>query len=83
MRGISPLVWPPSSPDLNPIETIWQRIKQRRRTRPNPPRTVSDLRAAIMEEWTSITHLEIVEIVDTMVTRIRAVIEANGGHTQF
>lgn len=22
-RGISPIFWPPYSPDLNPIKTIW------------------------------------------------------------
>jgi transposase len=50
MRGITPLRWPPGSPDLNPIEAVWQRIKQRLRACPDPPQTVSDLRAAVMEE---------------------------------
>ncbi len=40
MRGITPLRWPPSSLDLNPIETAWQLIKQCLRARPTPPRTV-------------------------------------------
>jgi transposase len=26
-RGIYPIFWPAFSPDLNPIETIWNRMK--------------------------------------------------------
>jgi transposase len=26
-RGIRPIFWPPFSPDLNPIETVWNRMK--------------------------------------------------------
>ena len=26
-RGIQPMVWPPYSPDLNPIENIWGLMK--------------------------------------------------------
>lgn len=27
-RGINRLVWPPTSPDLNPIEDSWNRFKE-------------------------------------------------------
>jgi transposase len=26
-RGIQPIFWPPFSSDLNPIETVWNRMK--------------------------------------------------------
>jgi hypothetical protein len=26
-RGIYPIFWPPFSPDLNPIETVWNKMK--------------------------------------------------------
>jgi transposase len=26
-RGIYPIFWPPYSPDLNPIETVWNLMK--------------------------------------------------------
>jgi hypothetical protein len=82
-HGIMPMEWPANSPDLNPIETIWQRIKQRLRSRPDPPRRIADLRRMVVEEWNSISLAEIVEIIDTMPERIQAVIEANGGHTKY
>lgn len=25
--GVEPIVWPPFSPDLNPIESVWKSIK--------------------------------------------------------
>ena len=26
-RGIIPIKWPPCSPDLNPIESVWNKMK--------------------------------------------------------
>ena len=75
--------WPASSPDLNPIETIWQRIKQRIRSRKHFSRTLPNLQKAVREEWVRITEAEVREVIDTMPERVKAVIEAKGGHIKY
>ncbi len=42
-RGLMPMDWPPSSPDLNPIENIWHLMKQRIKNRRPCPRRTTEL----------------------------------------
>ena len=49
--------WPPRSPDLNAIESVWRIIKQR--VKLQATLTVAALRAAILKEWDALTIDEI------------------------
>jgi transposase len=82
-RGIEVIAWPASSPDLNPIENIWQRIKQRLRRRHECPHNVEELKALVADEWSRITIEEIRDLIKTMHNRMAAVIRAHGGHTKY
>jgi transposase len=75
--------WPASSPDMNPIEEIWRRMKCRVARRNPRPTKLAHLHAALQEEWDAITHEEIQALISTMSQRIAALLEANGGHTRF
>jgi hypothetical protein len=77
------LVWPASSPDLNPIENVWNLLKNRINQRDPHPIGVQGMREAITAEWNALTEDEILEYVDSMPERIAAVIEAGGGHTRW
>lgn len=55
---ICTIEWPPYSPDLNPIESLWHLLKRRIWARPNPPTTLPDLRVAILEEWAELARRE-------------------------
>ncbi|UYV75710.1 hypothetical protein LAZ67_13001071 [Cordylochernes scorpioides] len=43
--------WPARSPDLNPIEHVWDALVRRIGARHPSPRTLVELRTAILEEW--------------------------------
>ena len=82
-NNIVPLDWPPYSPDLSPIERLWDELDRRMRRRRNTPNTFGQLRTALLEEWENIPMRKINALVNSMQRRIRAVINARGGHTRY
>ena len=83
-RGIIPIFWPALSPDLNPIETLWNRIKDILEDLDSEThRSYPRLRAAIVEAWNKVTDEEIRDLVRTMHDRCQAVIDAGGWHTKY
>ena len=80
-RGIHAIHWPSCSPDLNPIEHVWDhigRIVQKRN-----PENLQELQGMIREEWDRMQIEFINNLVDSMKRRIQAVIESNGGNTHY
>jgi transposase len=79
--GIRVIEWPSCSPDLSPIETIWDDMKDYIQEHyPQVHSSYKRLRAAIQEAWESITRERIRELVHSMRERCQAVIDAEGGH---
>ena len=58
--------WPANSPDLIPIERVWDSLDRRLRRRPNPPANVNELRQALIQEWNNIPQAEINTLVNSM-----------------
>ena len=58
-RNVSVLSWPAKSPDLNPIEHIWDLLDRRVRARAISPRNVRELAGAFVEEWGNISQQEL------------------------
>jgi transposase len=75
------LPWPAKSPDLNPIEHIWDLLD--RRARAILPRNVRKLAGALVEEWDNISQQELENQVQSMRRRCTAVLNAAGGHTRY
>ena len=78
-HNINPLDWPPYSPDLPPIEHLWDEMDRRVRGHRNVPATLDQLRAALLEEWDNIPMRRINALMNSMHRRIRAVTDARGG----
>lgn len=81
--GIRTLQWPARSPDLNPIEHIWDMLKRKIRSGPNPPQNLTELRNAALAAWEAIPQVNIKNIIQSMSDRLQAVIRARGGNTRY
>ena len=71
--------WPSQSPDLNPIENMWQLLKSRLfRNYDSPPCGIHELWDRIGHTWYQITAEECQTLIKSMPIQCRAVIEADG-----
>uniref|UniRef100_A0A673XBW2 Uncharacterized protein n=1 Tax=Salmo trutta TaxID=8032 RepID=A0A673XBW2_SALTR len=82
-RNVSVLPWPAKSPDLNPIEHVWDLLDRRVRARAIPLRNVRELAGALVEEWGNISQQELANVVQSVRRRCTAVLYAAGGHTRY
>lgn len=81
--GIARLPWPARSPDLNPIEHVWDNLKRRIRSREPAPTSINELKIAVVEEWENIPQEDIQDIMDGLPNRLEEVIRARGGNTHY
>ncbi|CAK1589275.1 unnamed protein product [Parnassius mnemosyne] len=80
-QSVAVLDWPPYSPDINPIENLWFRVKKivaSKRTT-----SVHQLYAAFKEAWEQISIATCNKLIASMPRRCRAVIAAKGHATKY
>lgn len=75
--------WPAQSPDLNPIENVWAKLGQLISKRKSSIKNKADLKVALVEEWEKIQVSYLTILVESMPSRLKAVIEAKGGNTKY
>ena len=74
--------WPGNSPDLNPIENLWSRLK--RAVAQRRPSKKQQLIEAILASWFHIiTASDLQNLVESMPRRCQAVIDAKGYPTRY
>ncbi|GFW28315.1 hypothetical protein TNCV_4639821 [Trichonephila clavipes] len=64
-EGIQRLVWPARSPDLNPIENVWDALGRQVAGRNYPPTNKNTLIRALTEEWDKLPQQLLDNVVQT------------------
>lgn len=82
-EAITTLQWPAMSPDLNPLEHIWDFLGRRMRLRQPPVQNLFQLEAALHDEWQRLPRDRIRRFTSGMRRRVQAVIQARGGYTKY
>jgi transposase len=80
-KKIRLLEWPAQSPDLNPIEHLWEELD--RRCKGRKPRNQAHLFELLKAEWDTIPTSVLTNLVDSMPRRCAAVIKAKGFPTKY
>ncbi len=75
--------WPAYSPDMSPIEQVWDILKTAVSRRRPAPQNRQQLMAAVQEEWVRIPQQRIMHLVSSMRRRCTACVRTNGGHTRY
>ncbi len=79
-EGIDTIESPPRSPDLNPIEHLWDIMFRSIRRRQVAPQTVQELSDALVQIWEEIPQDTIRSLIRR---RCQAFIQAHGGHANY
>lgn len=84
-RHIFPIFWPPFPPDLNPIEAVWNWMKDwiQEKYPEDQQLSYDQLRAIVRAAWDAIPGDFLNDLINSMQARCQAVIEAGGGHTPY
>ncbi|GFX87060.1 transposable element Tcb2 transposase [Trichonephila clavipes] len=82
-EGIQRLVWPARSPDLNPIENVWNALGRQVAGRNYPPTNKNTLIRALTQEWDKLPQQLLDKVVQSMVRRVECCITLHGGHITY
>ena len=81
--GVERMEWPASSPDLNPIEHLWDQLGHAVHARVTNTTTLADLRQMLVEEWDAIPQQCVTRLVTSMRRRCQAVVAVYGSSTCY
>ncbi len=77
------LKWPPQSPDLNPIEHLWDVVEREIHIMDVQTTNLQQLCDAIMTIWTKISEQCFQHLVESVPRRIKTVLKIKAGPTRY
>ncbi|GFW72406.1 transposable element Tcb2 transposase [Trichonephila clavipes] len=63
------MAWPAYSPDLNPIENLWDALGRAVSSRFPPPSTLIELETALHEKWRLLNSAVVDHLIESMILR--------------
>ena len=75
--------WPACSPDLNPIEHVWNMLYVAILRRPAQPTNLVELENALTEDWNNLEMTATQRLIGSMRSRCQAVIASRGSHASY
>ncbi|GFV48815.1 transposable element Tcb2 transposase [Trichonephila clavipes] len=82
-EDITRMDWPAYSPDLNPIEHVWDALGRRIAARLHHPENTQQLKQMLIEEWALLPQEMLHQLVLSLWRRCEATIAVRGGHIPY
>ncbi|GFU77530.1 transposable element Tcb2 transposase [Trichonephila clavipes] len=82
-EDITRMDWPAYSPDLNPIEHVWDALGRRIAACLHHPENTQQLKQMLIEEWALLPQEMLHQLVLSMRRRCEATIAVRGGHIPY
>ncbi|GFX54135.1 transposable element Tcb2 transposase [Trichonephila clavipes] len=82
-EDIERMDWPARSPELNPIERVWDFLGRRLAARTLPPVTIRELRLALQDEWAAMPQQLIDTLILSMARRCETCLAVRGDHIPY
>lgn len=80
-NNVQVIDWPSNSPDLNPIENMWQIMKNNVERR--MPKDTSELKQFMVEEWDKIPQEIVQNLICSMKNRCELILQKNGDRISY
>ena len=81
IKFLSKTEWPPSSPDLNPLDySVWGNLERRACAKPH--KSLESLLNALNREWNDMPQEELRAAVLQFRTRVKSVVTNKGGYIE-
>lgn len=81
--NVTAMDWPARSPDMNPIEHVWDHLGWTLQQDGFPCRTLDELQNKLSMFWNNLGQEYIQNLFEGMPRRMQAVITARGGNTRY
>ena len=82
-EAVQTIPWPAMSPDMNPIEHVWDFIGRKIYQRNPKCQNIDELRTAILQEWQQFSQERLRRLVRSMTRRVTELHNRRGGYTRY